>query len=184
MDLCDFQPLYWWKVLKTAHAEQITLLQETGTAWSQLDSRKNLAWRMDQMPCLGAGWEDQGEEKVISTFIFLSTGSTVFEFLGTLTTQLKIKSTQNCGFGAGIVPRVWDSSIILLYHLALPEPGLGSVTLKFTIFCCHECVREDAAELFFEHCWILTICVLSQISPLNCSLNRTSLEILKELGFV
>ena len=100
------------------------MLQEAGTAWSQLDSRQNLAWRMDQMPCLGAGWEDQGEEKVISTFIFLSTGSTAFEFLGTLTTQLKIKSTQNCGLGAGIVPRVWDSFIILLYHLAVPEPGL------------------------------------------------------------
>ena len=92
--MCDFQSLYWWEVLKTVQVKQITLLQEAGTAWSQLDSRKNLAWRLDQMPCLGAGWEDQGEEKVISTYIFLSTGSTVFEFLGTLTTQLKTKSTQ------------------------------------------------------------------------------------------
>lgn len=124
MDLCDFQSLYWWEVLKTAQVKQITLLQEAGTAWSQLNSRKNLAWRLDQMLCLGAGWEDQREEKVIRTFIFLSTGSTAFEFLGTLTTQLKIKSTQNCGFGAGIVPEVWDSSIILLYRLAVPEPGL------------------------------------------------------------
>lgn len=28
-------------------------------------SRKNLAWRMDQMPCLGAGWEDQGERRLL-----------------------------------------------------------------------------------------------------------------------
>lgn len=98
------------------------------------------------MPYLGDRWEERGEERMI---IFLSTGSTAFEFLGTLTTKLKITSIQTFQFSVEQCPGSWIHLSSYYASWLAPEPGLQSITLKFTVFCCHEmCYRRRCRIIF------------------------------------
>lgn len=71
--------------------------------------------------------------------------------LGDINYKAKNNINSNLLVQCGIVPRVLDSSLILLYASWLaPEPGLQSITLKFTVFCCHEmCYRRRCRIIFW-----------------------------------
>ena len=123
----------------SSERQQIALLQEAGIPWSHQDSAKSLAPAWVRCP----GWGKAGsrrEQRIITALIFLSAGALPLNSRYHYN-NYKAKNKINSKLLAqcGIVPCVFDSSIMLLLcHLAHPEPGLRCVTLIFTIFCCHE----------------------------------------------